>query len=101
MRNRQSEITMIEESPAAPQSQFAGAGSSADDAEKSRRSLGAMTQPRMSTSPPPSMPRRKGSLGAVIEEATKRASRDPTNGLGIVERGTSPFGDEHEIKDRR
>jgi hypothetical protein len=39
-----------------------------------------------------------GSLSAVIEEATRRASRQPTHGgLGSVKRENSPFSDIHEL----
>lgn len=44
----------------------------------------------------------KADLSAIIEQATKRASRQPTHGgLGSLERenqrGQSPFGDEHAV----
>ncbi len=39
------------------------------------------------------------SLSAVIEEATRRATRQPTHGgLGSMPREPSPFGDENEIR---
>ncbi|KAI9699677.1 MAG: hypothetical protein M1836_002711 [Candelina mexicana] len=43
--------------------------------------------------------KKSSSLSAVIEEATRRATRQPTHGgLGSVPREPSPFGDENEIK---
>ncbi|KAI9893817.1 MAG: hypothetical protein M1814_005370 [Vezdaea aestivalis] len=54
------------------------------------------------TKPPPvaaSAHKATGSLSAVIEEATRRASRQPTHGgLGSVKRDNSPFSDAHEVK---
>lgn len=39
-------------------------------------------------------------LSTIIEQATRRASRQPTGGLGNTgERGQSPFGDEHALSE--
>jgi hypothetical protein len=48
--------------------------------------------------PPGGRLQSKSSLGAVIEEATKRAQDDVQGGLGAKEAST-PFGDEHEMKE--
>jgi hypothetical protein len=59
----------------------------------------SMEQGPFSDPPPRAMGHtKKGSLSAVIEEATKKAHGDVKAGLG-VKRGPSPFGDEHATND--
>lgn len=73
--NRESSATTIQDTPDSMQGPFADSAGATPRAQKRETS---------------------GGLSAVIEEATRRASRVPThNGLGGRE--SSPFGDEHAL----
>ncbi|KAF2087772.1 hypothetical protein K490DRAFT_73663 [Saccharata proteae CBS 121410] len=65
---------------------------SEDEAGPARRST------RQSHAQSPFLDSPNGGLSTVIEEATKRASKDVKSGLGR-QRGTSPFDDAHALKE--
>ncbi|KAI9780667.1 MAG: hypothetical protein M1839_006608 [Geoglossum umbratile] len=102
-----SHITVIDDTPTIAQSPFSDSeiGSSPDtplqpNPIRSSRSLsGASPTKRVSQGPPQLASSTLGSLGVVVEEPTKLASRDPTQREpDSAERGPSPFGDENEIE---
>lgn len=87
-------ITEIEDSPAVNQSGFTfPSGPSLPDRNPARASTLASGH------------KKKGSLSQVIEEATRKASREPRHGglgsmgsLGSFKRDPSPFSDENEVR---
>ncbi|KAI9881467.1 MAG: hypothetical protein M1830_000029 [Pleopsidium flavum] len=90
-------ITVIEDSPAVRQSAFTGpSGPSLPDRNPARSSAAASGH------------KQKGSLSQVIEEATRKASREPRHGglgsvgsVGSFKRDPSPFSDENEVRGAR
>lgn len=50
-------------------------------------------------SDPPDAHTSNGSLSAVIEEATKKRAQDAAKAGSPTERTSTPFGDEHEVRD--
>ncbi|KAI9831706.1 MAG: hypothetical protein M1819_004772 [Sarea resinae] len=107
--DRESKVTVIEDSPAPKQSPFS------DDAAASTprlprvepMGLQTITEADDSSSNHSSQHNKTGSLSAVIEEATRRASQQATHGgLGSVprqresvqRREPSPFSDDNEVK---
>ncbi len=85
-------ITEIEDSPAFKQSPFTGpSGPSVPDRNPARTSASGH--------------KKKGSLSQVIEEATRKARREPRHGglgsvgsVGSFKRDPSPFSDENEVR---
>ncbi|ORY68740.1 uncharacterized protein BCR38DRAFT_482226 [Pseudomassariella vexata] len=72
------------------------------DESRARESSADETPGPFADPPPtPSEHRSTNNLSAVIEEATRRASahRGSDSNPSLVERGRSPFGDEHALRD--
>ena len=86
-------ITEIDDSPAVKQSPFPGpSGFNPPERNPARANAGASGH------------NQKGSLSQVIEEATRKASREPRHGglgsvgsVGSFKRDPSPFSDENEV----
>ncbi|KAI9670512.1 MAG: hypothetical protein M1817_004379 [Caeruleum heppii] len=105
---RESTLTVIEDSPTTNQSPFSDRmtstspragyprGATRDGSSrtlKPQRSLSSGRSTGLGHKP-------SGSLSEIIEEATRRASRQPTHGgLGSGPRDVSPFSDANEVRD--
>lgn len=86
-------ITEIDDSPAVKQSPFAGPSAFAPPERNPARANASASGHNQ-----------KGSLSQVIEEATRKASREPRHGglgsvgsVGSFKRDPSPFSDENEV----
>ncbi|KAI9684510.1 MAG: hypothetical protein M1829_002320 [Trizodia sp. TS-e1964] len=112
-RDRDSKVTVIEDTPAINQSPFRDPEPTPSPTppvappprSAARRSIDAIARhlPKIksdrSSSGSNHSHKKSGSLSAVIEEATKRASKQPTHGgLGSTKRGASPFDDANVVQ---
>jgi hypothetical protein len=107
---RDSPITVIDDTPAITQSPFIDVeiASSPDtprqaaNPSRSLKLVGGSSPTIRASSPPQAASSTLGTLGVVMEEATKQAGDDIAHGgSDSAERGPSPFGDEHEIESEK